>query len=299
MGWKIMEGELGQLISQVSTVLRQSEASSYAAASAVAWLTYDIILTIPLEIKHIWRRLTHGYANNLCLTPYLRREWSLPKVIGTQVLAYIVDSLLILHLHSVYGRRRSITIPLLLLYIAQAIIEAVLVAVSTSTTKAIPAPSIMPSWPGCFYDKPPRFVLAAWVPSLILQTILFAMTLYKLWELRVNGIKASGILNVFVRDGAMFFAMIFAATLMNALTAAIAPLPLLEIGGPWLIAIYGIATSRLILNLREYNESSTSNTATASGTQVEQTGIELDFRRPHAGESTSASDRAFSGAARA
>lgn len=37
--------------------------------------------------------------------------------------------------------------------------------------------------------------------------ILFGMTMYKLWELRLDGAKLSGILTVFVRDGAMFFGM--------------------------------------------------------------------------------------------
>lgn len=36
---------------------------------------------------------------------------------GTQVLAYFVDGLLILRLHSVYGKKRAVTIPLVLLYI--------------------------------------------------------------------------------------------------------------------------------------------------------------------------------------
>lgn len=114
------------------------------------------------------------------------------------------------------------------------------------------------------------------------------MTLYKLWELRVNGIKASGILTVFVRDGAMFFAMVFVAELVNTLTAAIAPLPLLEVGGPWLVAVFGIATSRLVLNLREYSEASTidyGSTTLRSGAQ-DQTGIEMDFRRPRATRSS-------------
>lgn len=207
---------------------------------------------------------------------------------GTQVLAYFVDGLLILRLHSVYGKKRAVTIPLVLLYIAQAIIEAVLVGVSTSTTKPTPPPPVIAPWKGCFYSNPPRFVLAAWVPSLVFQSILFTMTLYKLWELRVNGIKASGILTVFVRDGAMFFAMVFVAELVNTLTAAIAPLPLLEVGGPWLVAVFGIATSRLVLNLREYSEASTidyGSTTLRSGAQ-DQTGIEMDFRRPRATRSS-------------
>ncbi|EJD40945.1 hypothetical protein AURDEDRAFT_169923 [Auricularia subglabra TFB-10046 SS5] len=331
-----MAGELGPLISEVSTALRQSQVASYTAASAVAWLAYDIVLTVPLEVKHIWKR-----------------EWSLPKVLyifaryyalfhvcfifaiqvardiplpvspisrqasvmlictadlcslyqdSWLVLGYIVDGLLILRLHSVYGRRRAVTIPLVVLYVVQAIIEAVVVGVSSDRANPIRPPPVLGSWVGCVYTytSSPRFVLAAWIPALIFQSpslfllapettsneiimtgILFAMTLYKLWELRTNGIEAGGIMTVFVRDGAMFFAMIFAEELTNTLTTAIAPLPLLEVGGPWLIAVFGIVTSRLILNLREYSNTpdGLGSTTLRSGT-MEQTGIELEFRRP-------------------
>ncbi|EJD40942.1 hypothetical protein AURDEDRAFT_169920 [Auricularia subglabra TFB-10046 SS5] len=196
---------------------------------------------------------------------------------GTQVLANVTDALLIMRLRSMYrkskiGKRNpsqssshwltgcSHTHPRRAFL--QAIIEAVAIGFSTSGASAVSPPAFLRSWTGCFYSKnPPRYVLAAWVPSLLFATILFGMTLHKLWVFRQDGIRASG--------------LIFGLQLMNTLTTAFAPVGrLLELGVPWLLAAYGIVSSRLILNLREYNAEIKELTAPPMRT----TGSELQFR---------------------
>ncbi|KZV99778.1 hypothetical protein EXIGLDRAFT_723858 [Exidia glandulosa HHB12029] len=93
----------------------------------------------------------------------------------------------------------------------------------------------------------------------------------------------TGIIVIFARDGAMFYGMIFALELANTVINAAEPLgPLIGAGSPWIIAGWGIACSRLVLNLREFggSESMHSAKSQADFTGSAATGIELEFRNP-------------------
>lgn len=263
------------LLAPVIDAFSQAQVANYAAVSAFAVLAYDLLITQEMEIKHIWGTrwtipkimylfcryysLIHLGLNvavdtstgvNLSLCDALLRI----NGFGPPLLANLTDALIIMRLRTMYRNSRNITIVLGVLFVVQALIEAFVVGFTTDYN-AVSPPAPLSKWPGCYYrTHPPGYILAAWIPSLLFATTLFGMTLHRLWVFRQDGIRPSGLFVIFARDGAMFFAMIFVLQLLNTIMTAAAPLGrLLALGMPWLVACYGIVTSRLILNLREYS----------------------------------------------
>ncbi|EJD40940.1 hypothetical protein AURDEDRAFT_169918 [Auricularia subglabra TFB-10046 SS5] len=176
---------------------------------------------------------------------------------GLQLLADIADALLIMRLRCMYNNSKRVTLVLGALFVIQAIIQAVVIGFSTSNSGAVePPPGLSAQWPGCFYTSlPPRYDIVAWLTSLLFAIILFAMTLHKLWQFRCGGMKAGGLFVIFAQDGVMFFATIFVLELLNTVVTWVVTISdgrLLGIGVPWTVACYGIVSSRLVLNVREY-----------------------------------------------
>ncbi|EJD43015.1 hypothetical protein AURDEDRAFT_167964 [Auricularia subglabra TFB-10046 SS5] len=280
---------------QFAVALRAARVTTSTTISAAALLAYDIALTLTLEINHIWGfqwslpkamylfcryyalvHLLFIAAVDSSTNPsemvrmHVRRGFDKQRLIGVQtcaayiriagfgpqVLALVTDAVLIMRVRSMYQNSKKVTLVLVVLFLAQLIIEAVVVGIVT-TDPIIPTPPFLRVPLGCLYQNPfPRFTLAVWIPALSFATLLFGMTLYKLWEFQKADVRASDLLVLFAQDGAMFFAMIFCLLLLGTLSTGLAPADLQDVGVPWLVAVYGIVTSRLILNLREYNTTS-------------------------------------------
>ncbi|EJD38738.1 hypothetical protein AURDEDRAFT_172231 [Auricularia subglabra TFB-10046 SS5] len=176
------EGTLAQAIE----VYQQFQLTRYTAVSAWAWLIYDMVLMFPLEVKHIWRR-----------------DFSLPQALYCFIRYYALAYISYLCI---------ITLVLVVLLIGQTTLGLVITGQAALSAHALPTPPELRRWPGCFsekLDRSPRFTSSAWAVALAVDSLFFGMTLYKLWKLRVSGVRVSGIITVFARDGAMFFGMIF------------------------------------------------------------------------------------------
>lgn len=119
--------------------------------------------------------------------------------------------------------------------------------------------------PGCYSTySPGKIVIISWIPCLGLACLFFMLTIYRFLDaFRDDGgkLKSSNIflyknmapmVTYFVRDGALFFLFLFAITLICALFDIISASNIVrESPAPWLMAIYAMSSSRLILNLRE------------------------------------------------
>ncbi|KZV99789.1 hypothetical protein EXIGLDRAFT_831180 [Exidia glandulosa HHB12029] len=214
-----------------------------------------------------------------CNSYYKTEAFSIP------VFSVAVNALLVLRLHALFNKR-SVTVVLVALLVVQQTIAWVITTQAALSAHALQVPPEVRAWPGCFserLDRTPRYTTTAWAAALVLDSVFFAMTLYKLWEMRVQGVEMTGIIVIFARDGAMFYGMIFALELANTVIIAAEPLePLIGAGSSWIIAGWAIACSRLVLNLREFggNESMSSAKSRADFTGSTATGIELEFRNP-------------------
>ncbi|KAF9522905.1 hypothetical protein CPB83DRAFT_899218 [Crepidotus variabilis] len=177
----------------------------------------------------------------------------------------IVNAIFVIRIHALYGKSQKI----LALFVSLCLIEfgfelgTTYIAAKTSAESATVNPLGIP-WPGCIGTALPlKLTLLAWIPCLTVATILFAFTIFKFKDaLRKQAIisrsesqekinNLSPMMVVFIRDGSLYFFLIFAILLLC--TVLIVPrdedsaLPLM----PWIIAVYSLSGSHLILDLRK------------------------------------------------
>lgn len=260
-----------------TVTLRQLQNVAYVQVAAAAWLVYNIILTIPLEVQHIWRRgwsipvgmylLCRYYAlMHVCfifavsITPrpssHVCGAFLVLSTFGVHVMGGIVTLLLILRLHSLYGANKKITSVLIALFVAQIAAKLSVGIETVSLVKISPAPAALGHWRGCYTGSThaPRFGFAAWVVSMAFCVVIFGLTVYKMVQMRtVTGPECNRnrVLVVFVRDGSLVFALICSLELITCITTTVAPVNLMAVGVYLLASVYGIAMSRLTLNLRD------------------------------------------------
>ncbi|KAF8516994.1 hypothetical protein JB92DRAFT_2908175 [Gautieria morchelliformis] len=186
---------------------------------------------------------------------------------GTVFFTTTVNFILLLRIHALYGRNKTVLIFLLTLYF-----------LTIRQIHFIPIPPKVPLH-GCLTaDHPPQLTLISWVPCLVIACVFFFMTLYKFYTFIREAFSDSGVrfpwegrslapvTSLFLRDGALFFAIIssrpgrlilpdhrllrpLAVILLNALLNVVVKSgPLIGVGCP--CTSHHLLGSRLILNLR-------------------------------------------------
>ncbi|KAF8522363.1 hypothetical protein JB92DRAFT_2888368, partial [Gautieria morchelliformis] len=225
--------------SALISALSQVQKTNLSTAAATAWLTYDILITVGQEINYIWKAQWsppkvlylasryYGLFNlvlakpiQVTLTPNLsvnvRAPCYLTHIFDTHDIQFsgavffttTVNLILLLRIHALYGRNKTVLIFLLTIY-----------SLTIKQIHFIPIPPKVPLL-GCLSaNHPPRLTLISWVPCLIIACVFFFMTLYKFYTfLRQEFSSDSGVIfprkgrslapitSLFLRDGALFFA---------------------------------------------------------------------------------------------
>jgi len=103
--------------------------------------------------------------------------------------------------------------------------------------------------------------LLAWVPALVGSFILFMLTMYKLVHLfkdfftadsKKPGYKLICVRLSFLRDGTLYFFLVFGATLLTLVSDVSSHLGFFnDWWHPYFLLIYSISGSRLVLNIRK------------------------------------------------
>ncbi|KAF9056979.1 hypothetical protein BJ165DRAFT_1335673 [Panaeolus papilionaceus] len=115
----------------------------------------------------------------------------------------------------------------------------------------------------CIFTGESPLFPSLWVSPLILDSIIFGLTL---WRTRMY-VKDSGVtptVHIFLRDGALYFAIIFLANLMNTLIFFLSPTDLKAVGATFSQLITSVMVSRLVLNLRSSDPSAREDTGLSS-----------------------------------
>ncbi|KAJ3551402.1 hypothetical protein NM688_g4725 [Phlebia brevispora] len=120
--------------------------------------------------------------------------------------------------------------------------------------------------------------LVAWVTSIVGFTCMM-MTLYKhisalgfSWRSRS---QMSPLLRTIIRDGVLYWFLIFAADLFDALLTLDTHTPITRVGAIWFIVVYSIAGTRILLNLRAEAQKSILGSR-GSTTQPTEGSLELE-----------------------
>ncbi|KAF8471542.1 hypothetical protein JB92DRAFT_1918116 [Gautieria morchelliformis] len=221
------------------------------AAGATACVCYDILLTFYQEVAYIWKArwsaaklfylisryysLTHlivtmSFVTKPQTSTHVCRGWEwFSAYSGPIISTGAVHVLLIMRLYAIYGRDNRMLLFLSLLYLINISAAISVASVVLPGLQTIPQVAAIPI-PGCLAYIDPRssLLLVAWVPKLLTDPIFFILTLVKFIQVvrRLNGTTLSTIfrernnvaplLTFFVKDGAVWFAVVFASDLQAA-----------------------------------------------------------------------------------
>jgi len=253
----------------LTSAARHLLADKYFQLAAFVMLIYDHMLTFDLEVDRIWKQKLSGasilFLINRYVTPIqfivillafhdpdlMSRgcdNYAFFEGASSVTLIAVCQLVMILRVYALYGRSIPIAIFLMILWAAQITVSAI----GLHTGYRVPLP---PMLVGCILAGNSTIFPSLWVSPLITDSCIFILTL---WRTR-QYLKDSGLaptIYIFVRDGALYFLVIFAANLMNTLIYFLAPLDLRALGASFSQLITSIMISRLVLNLRyAYSES--------------------------------------------
>ncbi|KAF9041560.1 hypothetical protein BJ165DRAFT_1350015 [Panaeolus papilionaceus] len=206
-------------------------AKMYSLAACVM-IFYDMAITFGEEVEQIWMRkfslLTVLWFLNRYLSPLgyiviivsFHDPWS--KEVCDRYILYpealkvvttsVVGAIFIMRLHAIYSR----SVFIIILGCVLLTVELGLKIWAFTDGKSIDLP---PGLVGCILvgTEHARFAVT-WIAELGFDTAVFLLTLWKTFEhnWRLQG-NATSLINLILRDGIMYYAIIFAANLLTVL----------------------------------------------------------------------------------
>lgn len=98
----------------------------------------------------------------------------------------------------------------------------------------------------------PSYLWTAYLPSVIFETVLFALTMHVAVSRMSAREDISDLLLTLFRDGILYFLAVSVCTLFSLLIWALAPHPYISLARNFSLAMINVAASRLVLNLKVY-----------------------------------------------
>ncbi|KIM36144.1 hypothetical protein M413DRAFT_31898 [Hebeloma cylindrosporum] len=278
-------------------LLTEDRHATYSYVSALAFISYDIILSFSRETKYIWGSkwsavkalyfVVRYYAViNLIpivaiwtrTSPGLIIESSRCKsyfywtiIAGPSIFIVTLDGILMLRVWALYNRSKPLFVVLLILVLADfgAALFSVVEFARTLAENVVRAPD---PWRGCSSTAPnTKTILLAYVPNFALSLLFLAMTLWKLFQnqkmfgdvswTNLRDLKGmSPLLVAFVRDGSIFFALACLAGFLGLMATYVVHGVIASVFYPWTLVIYSFSGAHLVLGLRAAGKEDTDQT---------------------------------------
>ncbi|RPD76190.1 hypothetical protein L226DRAFT_570375 [Lentinus tigrinus ALCF2SS1-7] len=183
------------------------------------------------------------------------------------------EGMFVLRLWASYRRNKKVLALIAFGFIAELTSSVTVGTIEARTISIMPRPSWFPrALPGCYTlaSVPLRNTLGAWIVNCSVATIFFTLMLYKFitsesFRMELSNVQGnplakwfelrhfSPLLYLLLRDGVIYFAMIFFVNALNmALSIRMEGRALEGMGVAWTIAVSSVASSRLLLNLRGF-----------------------------------------------
>ncbi|KAF9445273.1 hypothetical protein P691DRAFT_805935 [Macrolepiota fuliginosa MF-IS2] len=245
-------------------------AGKYFQLAAFIMLVYDHLLTFDQEVERIWKQRLSAASVLFLVNRYLTimefivvleafhnprwkgevcRKSVAFEASGTIALVAVGELIMILRVFAIYGRNIRLLVVLMALWLAQVIVSG------AGLRRGFPVP-LPPQLTGCILtgDGP---LPSLWIAPLVTDSIIFFLTLYRAKRYASNGrFLASPTITILVRDGTIYFFLIFLANLANVSIYFSATRDLKDIGASFSQLITATMISRLVLNLRSASTSS-------------------------------------------
>ncbi|KAE9396653.1 hypothetical protein BT96DRAFT_884594 [Gymnopus androsaceus JB14] len=244
-------------------------AAKYFQLAGYAMLIFDHLITFGDEVERIWKRKFTGatvlFALNRYLTPvqfalildaFHNPAWegeSCTKYVSfegfcTVALVGVCEMVMILRIYALYDCKLPILAVLSTVLVAQIIVGAY------GIHNGFPVP-LPPQLVGCIFTGHTLFA-ALWFGPLVTDVFIFSFTLWrtKAYFTR-RGRGSTPTIELFVRDGVMYFMVIFSVNFLNILIYIFAVEDLKAIGASFSQLMTSVMISRLVLNLRSVGQS--------------------------------------------
>lgn len=272
---------------------KQATASGYCKAAALAWLLYDVALTIDLEVNYIWKRRWTTFTTLFVIVRYLPifvvassaatnffpnvsqpicNAFAWVEAAGTFIILVVVQIILQFRLYVMYGKSRKILFYNALLCIIELGCAIALIAVVYPKTVSLPnSPYVFGS---CFSHSPQEIAVVLLAP-LAYETYLAFLALNKTYQTnrtRYAMGKRTSLMHLLVRDNIAYFFLIAGTLIWVTIVWFLEPVS----PGNSLISFTHVSGSiggtRLILNVRrtalKQNSGSLSDTEQTSAMEL-------------------------------
>lgn len=242
-------------------------AKMYSLASFVM-ICYDLLLTLGDEMELIWFQpkyniMTWLWALNRYVLPLgyivvvasFHMRWDddvcdryvlYPEAMKL-VATIAIGVIFILRVRAIFARDRFITAFVWALLAAQIALK--IWAFTDGVRLVLPDELV-----GCILvGRNQTRIAFTWIAELIFDTVIFALTLYKtlrIYHVQLGKRKPLSLFVLIVRDGIIYFGVIFAANLANVLVFMLAEEGVRSINASFSTLITSLMVSRLILNLK-------------------------------------------------
>ncbi|KIJ36872.1 hypothetical protein M422DRAFT_260732 [Sphaerobolus stellatus SS14] len=236
-----MDPSLASLQSEVITGFSHLLANKYYVLASTVLILYDHILTFDQEREFIWKK-----KKTLPTCLFLIFRYVTPIVSALNIIA--------LNWPGWKGSicKNWIWLPVAVGPIISAATGTQLAVMGWSIPAGSPAP-LPPGFIGCVPSEKEgtgRRLSALYIAALCFDASVFLLTFSRAVYARVTGTTVP-LLQLVVRDGTLYFMVIFAVNLVNVFLLSLAPPDLSAINAPFASLITAVLVARLFLNLRE------------------------------------------------
>ncbi|KAJ2919103.1 hypothetical protein MD484_g1293, partial [Candolleomyces efflorescens] len=257
------------------TALQVSNDTRYSRAAAITFLLCDTFQNFADEIKFVWKsrlsltKVVYLFARYYPLVYLFCKGFYWYLTIGNTVYSGMVNIIFVLRIHALYSRSMKVLIGFTLLCIVELALEFYGTYYSGLEGSRNASPWPIPGWPGCITAIANVHIgLFSWIPCIIVPTCFFIATMLKLREsvAVANGGHAtigvlrdtahiSPVLLVFVRDGAFYYLLTTLITCVCTFLDSYQNKMYFTPSFPWFVAMYSLAGTHMILNLRRLGNS--------------------------------------------
>lgn len=262
----LTSSQLLSLSSQAVDLYTRTETTKYLALASCTLLVYDIISTLPSEVRYVWgSRWSFGrvvyhlnrlwapamlfsyvpslfryhQSNERCLSALLF------YIYGTMAAMMIASSVMITRVWAIYEMKPTVIAALCIVGVV--IVVPSVAIIQWQATQCHLAPNPAPDLvSGCRFNTTPLAILPYIAPFLF-DTSLFVMTVYRIWKT-----SRTPLMTRLMNDGSQYYVIVMGTFLFVGLSALIPPISDEVNGSGLFIAVLSTMCARLIISTRSY-----------------------------------------------
>ncbi|KAF9054628.1 hypothetical protein BJ165DRAFT_1440164 [Panaeolus papilionaceus] len=277
LSYHLFNMDQSALVLEVVKIINGLISSKYATVASMTLLLWDMLLTLDLEVRRVWRVKrslgTTLFLLNRYLVPplfildiYAQFMWDpsmkfcknyeIASTILQLVSVSIVESVLVLRTHALYQSMLLLLILTTLCFISIAnMLVMFLLVIRLETISSASLIGVRGCLSGCTNPVCQPLLIGFWVPYLFFETLVFVLTVWRSYtsflafkRRRPSGFRTTFI-EIIVRDGLVYYVVIMAVSIVNFLIWIIDPFAsYLAVG--LMKSLQATICSRLLLNIR-------------------------------------------------